>query len=123
MSKFVPVTFRIYSVYSQGKDKGKPVKASFHTLTLYRELDVESVGQTLKRVKEMISEGTRITILNPGIESDNERLARYAAKGLEVVTEAPSAVVKTSKEQPISMSMVLTKADMQAQAGDVTMVA
>jgi len=115
MSKFVPVTFRIYSVYSQGKDKGKPVKASFHTLTLYRELDVESVGQTLKRAKEMISEGTRITILNPGVESDNERLARYAAKGLEVV--------KTSEEQPISMSMVLTKADMQAQAGDVTMVA
>ena len=87
------VTFRIFSVFKNGVNKGKPNPESFHTLTLYRDPSkLETVGDTLKRAKSMFSgEGTRIVLLNPGRETEAERQARYKREGLEVIVKKNSA--------------------------------
>jgi hypothetical protein len=77
---FFPVQFRIYKKYTHGKNKGKVNPESVHTLTL---------GKTLKRAKEMVQEGTFVTLNNPGPETDFEREARRERFGLEVVSEQP----------------------------------
>lgn len=94
-----PVRFRIYNVYAQGKKKGKPNPETFHTLTLFRNPMYESVGDTLKRAKEMIKETeSRITIINPGPETDAERAARYEKNNLEIVVAKSDPIMTPAQE-------------------------
>ena len=101
---FLPVQFRLFSIFTHGKNKGKPDPASFHTVTLLRYVDYinpaqsESVGFTLKRAKEMV-QGTssRVTIVNPGPETEAERIARREKHGLEVVSEV-LPIINAAKE-------------------------
>jgi hypothetical protein len=86
---FFPVQFRIYKKYTHGKNKGKVNPESVHTLTLVRYVNYVNTGKTLKRAKEMVQEGTFVTLNNPGPETDFEREARRERFGLEVVSEQP----------------------------------
>lgn len=95
-----PVRFRIYSVFTHGKKKGKPNPETFHTLTLFRDPRSETVGDTLKRAKEMIKETeSRITIINPGPETDAERAARYEKNNLEIVVAKNDPIMTPAQEE------------------------
>jgi len=108
------VQFRIYSTFNHGAKKGKPNPESFHTLTLYRDPDKnESVGDTLKRAKSMCQEGTKVVIINPGPETERERLRRQERQGLEVVVP---------KSQPAVVDLTLKQDATHEEAGDVSLV-
>lgn len=81
MTKFATVTLRAFPLTN-----GKIDKSNYVTLTYFREMDKETVGDVLKRAKSDMGEGMRVLIQNPGIESDKERAKRYEETGLEVVT-------------------------------------
>lgn len=113
-NEYFPVKFRLFSIYNHGKNKGKVDPASIHELTLYRYIDhenpsnTESVGFTLKAAKQMI-EGTssRITIINPGPETEPERHARYKKNDLEVVV--PKTPIISSAQEAGDTTFVNTE--------------
>lgn len=124
MTKFVPT----YAAVKFAMITEAGVKLA-NTLTLYRKVDEETVGQTLKRAKAISGEGVRVVIINPGIESDAERAKRYEETGLEIVNpkaELPITDAELETIVPYSdgvpMSTVLSKADQRAMAGDTTFV-
>jgi len=125
MTKFVPT----YAAVKFAMITEAGVKLA-NTLTLYRKVDEETVGQTLKRAKAIAGEGVRVVIINPGIESDAERAKRYEETGLEIVNPKAELPIITDAEletivpysDGVPMSVCLSKADQRAMAGDTTFV-
>lgn len=110
-ANFLPVIFRVFDVYKQGVNKGKPVIASFTTIQLdrcvYPELPgekYESVATTIARLREMLKESNKRFSIVACEESADERKARRVRDNVELVSE--TTVVEEPKVE-LSASMQL----------------
>jgi len=124
MTKFVrvdlptlyPVSFIVYSRYTQGPKKGKAIPGSFISMTLYRDADNgESVADTIRKLKEQLygeydhkSKKIMLNVdamkrkgweLRSALESPNERHARRERDQLEVIEALPITIEATPIER------------------------
>lgn len=96
-----PVRFRVYHTKKMkqeatGRIIDMPDERTFVTLTLWRDTsEGETVGDTVKRLKEMLGENNtaKYTIIS-ALETDEERANRYKKDGLEVVSPKQTDINK-----------------------------
>lgn len=96
-AEYFPVLFRVYHV-----ENGKPMLPGV-ILTLHRFVGCrmddprfETVGATVKRLKEMLVESSARFSIMAAKETDEERAARYKRDDLEVVNETDEKAIINS---------------------------
>jgi hypothetical protein len=112
-SNYLPVVFRLYKLHAWGEHKGQPDPSTFTTLKLERCIDpqfagekYESVGDTIKRLKEMLAESDSRWQMLACEESASERDARRRKDGVEVITStAPVITTSAASVEPMSVRL------------------